>query len=312
MKAGASFPRLTLAQLDALRTVIATSGVGEAARTMGISQPAVSKLMRQAERGLGLSLMVRDGNRVTPTLEADAIRSGLEALFGAYDGLQRLAASLREDETGIVSIAAIPTQAAHFAAPSIARFKSESPATVIKLQVLSNRAIIEQVASGQADFGLVHSITAAPDLRVDDYGQQVVMCIAPRGHRFARLRAVSGADMLGETYVSYGRHSAFNRWLEDAFAQAGIRLRTTIEVSASPTLIEIVRLGAGVGLVESAALTPEVARTLMVRPFVPELKLRSRVLRRPGHPMSRHSERFLEIYREIVSLPPRPRRNTLS
>jgi DNA-binding transcriptional LysR family regulator len=302
MKADAPCPRLTLAQLDALRTVIATSGVGEAARVMGVSQPAVSKLLRQAERGLGLSLMVRDGNRVTPTLEADAILRGLEALFGAYDGLQRLAASLREDEAGMVSIAAIPTQAARFAAPAIARFKAESPATVIKLHVLSNRATIEQVASGQADFGLVHSITAAPELRVDDYGEQAVMCIAPRGHRFARLRAVSGVDMLGETYVSYGRHSAFNRWLEDAFAQAGIRLRTTIEVSASPALIEVVRLGAGVGLIESGALTAEAARTLVVRPFAPELTLRSRVVRRPGRPLSRHAERFLEIYRDVVSL----------
>ncbi len=301
MKLDAPYPRLTLAQLDALRTVIATSGVGEAARVMGISQPAVSKLLRQAERGLGLSLMVRDGNRVTPTLEADAIRSGLDALFGAYDGLQRLASSLREDEAGLVAIAAIPTQAARFASPAIARFKADSPATVIKLQVLSNRAIIEQVASGQVDFGLVHSITAAPELRVDDYGEQAVMCIAPRGHRFARLRAVSGADMLGETYVSYGRHSAFNRWLEDAFAQAGIGLRTTIEVSASPALIEVVRLGTGVGLIESAALTAEMARRMVVRPFAPELKLRSRVVRRPGRPMSRHAERFLEIYRDVVS-----------
>jgi DNA-binding transcriptional LysR family regulator len=301
MKTDAPYPRLTLAQLDALRTVIATSGVGEAARVMGISQPTVSKLLRQAERGLGLSLMVRDGNRVTPTLEADAIRNGLDALFGAYDALQRLASSLREDEAGIVSIAAIPTQATRFAAPAIARFKAESPATVIKLQVLPNRAIIEQVASGQVDFGLVHSIAAAPELRVDDYGEQRVLCIAPRGHRFARLRVVAGADMLDETYVSYGRHSVFNRWLEDACMQAGIRLRTTIEVSASPALIEVVRLGAGVGLIESAALTARAARALIVRPFAPELTLRSRVVRRPGRPMSRHAERFLEIYRDIAA-----------
>jgi DNA-binding transcriptional LysR family regulator len=304
MKPAAPYPRLTLAQLDALRTVIATTGVGEAARVMGISQPAVSKLLRQAERGLGLSLMVRDGNRVTPTLEADAIRAGLEALFGAYESLQRLAASLREDEAGIVSIAAIPTQAACFAAPAISRFKAESPATVIKLRVLSNRAVIEQVASGQADIGLIHSITAAPDLRADDYGEQRVLCIAPRGHRFARLRAVGAADMLAETCISYGRHSAFNRWLETAFEQAGAALRTTIEVSASNALIEVVRHGAGVGLVESAALNAEAVRGLVVRPFAPELKLRSRVIRRPGRPMSRHAERFLEIYRDVVSASP--------
>ena len=293
-------PRLTLAQLDALRTVIATSGVGEAARVMGISQPAVSKLLRQAERGLGLSLMVRDGNRVTPTLEAEAVRNGVEALFGAYEALQLLASSLRADEAGMVSIAAIPTQAVRFVAPAISQFRAGSPATVVKLQVLSNRAILQQVATGQVDFGLVHSIMPAPELRADDYGEQRVLCIAPQGHRFARLPAVGCADMLDQTYVSYGRHSAFNRWLEDAFERTGTRLPTSIEVTASPVLIEIVRLGGGIGLVESAALTLEAARGLVVRPFTPELRLRSRVLRRPGRPLSRQAERLLDIYRDAV------------
>jgi DNA-binding transcriptional LysR family regulator len=107
--------------------------------------------------------------------------------------------------------------------------------------------------------------------------------------------------MLAETYVSYGCHLAFNRWLEDGFAQYGITLRTTIEVSALPALIEVVRLGAGFGLIDSVALTANAARRMVVRPFAPELKLRSRVVRRPGRPMSRHAERFLEIYRDVVS-----------
>jgi DNA-binding transcriptional LysR family regulator len=293
-------PRLTLAQLDVLRTVIATSGVGEAARAMGVSQPAVSKLLRQAERGLGLSLMVRDGNRVTPTIEADAIRTGVEALFGAYDALQRLAASLRSDEAGMVSIAAIPTQAARFAAPAIHRFKAEFPATTVRLQVLSNRAVINQVASGQSDFGLVHSITPATELRADDYGEQVVLCIAPRGHRFARLKTVRAEDMRGETYVSYGRHSAFNRWIEQALERTGASLPTSIEVTASPPLIELVRLGAGIGLLESAALTRTDRRQLVVKPLTPELLLKSRVLRPPGRPLSGRAERLIEIYRDLV------------
>ena len=293
-------PRPTLAQLDALRSVIATTGVSEAARAMGVSQPAVSKLLRQAERGLGLVLMVRDGNRVMPTLEAEAIRTGVETLFGAYEALQRLASSLRRDEAGMVSIAAIPTQATRFAAPAIHRFKAEFPATAVRLEVLSNRAVINQVATGQADFGLVHSITPASELRADDYGEQIVVCIAPRGHRFGRLKTVGAEDMRGETYVSYGRHSAFNRWIDPVLERNGAGLPTSMEVAASPALIELVRLGVGVGLLESAALAPAARRDLVVRPFRPELRLKSRVLRPPGRPLSGRAERMIEIYRDVV------------
>jgi DNA-binding transcriptional LysR family regulator len=292
--------RLTLAQLDVLRTVIATRGVGEAARALGISQPAVSKLLRQAERGLGLSLMVRDGKRVVPSSDADAIWRAVESLFGAYDSLQRLASGLRQDTGGTISVAAIPTQATRFMAPAIRQLKAEFPNVTVKLQVLPYQAIIESVASGQADFGLIHSITAVSALRTDDYGEQRILCIAPLGHRFTAMKSVSSQDLLGETYVSYGRDSAFNLWLEQAFARAGVTVPTTIEIGASPALIEVVRQGAGVGLVESAALSGDMLPSLVVRPFRPELRLKSRVLRAPARPLSRHADRMLEIYRSLV------------
>ena len=197
--------RLTLAQLDALRTVIASSGVGEAARAMGISQPAVSKLLRQAERGLGLSLMVRDGNRVVPTLEASEIRDGIDALFGAYDALQRLASSLRAEEAGDVSIAAVAAQATQVLPLAIRQFKAEFPSTTVKLHTRDNRVVIGEVASGQAEFGLVHSFTPAHELQTEDVGQHMLVCIARAGHRYRRLKVVCAEDIRAETVVGYAR-----------------------------------------------------------------------------------------------------------
>lgn len=167
--------------------------------------------------------------------------------------------------------------------------------------MLSNRAILDQVASGQVDFGLIHSIMPAPDLRIEDVGQQRVMCIAPPGHRFARLRAVGCRDMAGETYVSYGRHAPFSRWLEEALRRDGGAMPASpVEVTASPALIEAVRLGVGIGLVESAALEQSLRRSLVVRPFAPALSLSSRIVRKPGQRLARSAERLSSLYRSIV------------
>ena len=292
--------RLTLAQLDALRTVIATNGVGEAARSMGISQPAVSKLLRQAEQGLGLSLMVRDGNRVTPTLEAGAIRDGVDALFGAYEALQRLASSLRAEEAGHVSVAAVLAQATQLISPALRQFKAEFPSTTVKLHSRDNRIVVSEVASGQADFGLVHSFTPAPELQTEDIGEHIVVCVAPAKHRFRRLKVVRAEDMLAETVVAYARYSTFNRWIEQAVERVGVSVPASIEVTSSHVMIELVRLGVGIGLLESTAVSPAIRRELVVRPFSPELRFMSRILRPPGRPLSGRAERLLQIYREVV------------
>ena len=77
---------------------------------------------------------------------------------------------------------------------------------------------------------------------------------------------------------------------------------SAIEVVAPPALIEVVRLGTGIGLLKSAALTPAIERELIVRPFKPELRLRSRVVPPSGRPFSRDAGRMVEIYRGVVVL----------
>ncbi|MGL4286512.1 MAG: LysR family transcriptional regulator [Phreatobacter sp.] len=292
--------RLTLAQLDALRAVVSTRGVSEAARLLNVSQPAVSKLLRQVERSLGLTLLQRDGNRVTVTREAELLQWEVERLFGTYDSIQRLAASLR-GETGLtISIAAIPTQATRFAVPAIKALRAEHPDIQIKLDVVANQPIIDAVTSGRADFGLVHSIAVTPELKTEDLGEQRVLCIAPRGHRFATLGSISRDDFIGETFVSYGPNTTFGRWLSAAFTRAGNDIKVDVEITASPTLIEAVEAGVGVGLIEEAALNARSREFMTVRPLSAPLSFRSRILRMPGRALSRPAELFLEEYRRIV------------
>lgn len=293
-------PRLTLAQLDALRAVLATRGVSEAARLLNVSQPAVSKILRQVERSLGLTLMQRDGNRVILTREAELLQAEVERLFGTYESIQRLAASLRGDEGTTISVAAIPTQATRFMVPAIKAFRARHPDVRVKLEILANQPIIDAVASGRAEFGLAHSIAVTPELKTEDFGDQRVFCIAPPGHRFARLDLVSRADLAGETFVSYGPNTTFGRWIGAAFARSGDDLTVDVEITASPALIEAVRIGTGVGLVEEAALGPHAGRDLVVRPFEIPLSFRSRILRMPGRALSRPAELLLDEYRRIV------------
>jgi DNA-binding transcriptional LysR family regulator len=115
------------------------------------------------------------------------------------------------------------------------------------------------------------------------------------------LKVVRAEDMLAETVVAYARYSTFGRWIEQAFEQAGVSNQASIEVTSSHVMVELVRLGVGVGLLESTAISLAVRRQLVVRPFSPEIRFMSRILRPPGRPLSGRAERLLEIYREVVN-----------
>ena len=291
-------PRLTLAQLDALRAVVLTRGVSDAARLLDVSQPAVSKLIRQVERSLRLNLLSKEGNRVFPTAEAEKLGPEVEKLFGALDAIQRMAITLR-GETAAVCVAAIPTQAVHYLVPAAHGLRQAKPWIKVELLVLANQPVIDAVLSGKADFGVVHSITAAPGLRVEDLGRQRVVCIAPLGHRFSSLDAVRARELLTEAFVSYGQDSSMGRWLKATFRKAGVTIPVQIEVGASNALIEAVRIGAGVGLVEEGALDERDHKRLIIRPFDPHLELHARVISMPGRPLGKEAADLLTMFRDI-------------
>ena len=75
---------ITFRQIDAFRTVVSTGTVTTSAQMLGISQPAVSRLISDLEKEVGFRLFVRSGRNLKPTLEArllvDEVRRALSGL----------------------------------------------------------------------------------------------------------------------------------------------------------------------------------------------------------------------------------------
>lgn len=293
--------RPTLAQLEAFRTAVACQGVGEAARRLGVSQPAISKLIRQMEAALGLVLLRRDGNRSLPTPEAQALLEDVERFFGVYEAIQRHAAVLRAGDSGTVTVAAIPTQASRYLIPAVRAFRQIWPQVRVRMLVQPSQPVAEAVLDGRADFGLVHSFMDVHGARFEDLGHQRMVCISPPGHRFAGRDSVQVAELEQETLVGYGPQTPVMRWLARAFDGAGMALRVDVEVSASNLLVDCVRAGIGVGVLESAAVSARDQARLAVRPFRPALPFTSRILRLPHRLLSGPADALLDAYRAQIA-----------
>ena len=78
---------LTLRQIDAFRAVMLTGTATEAAQVLGISQPAISRLVSDLEQEIGFKLFDRVGRRVVPTAEAQIL---IEEVKRALTGLDQI------------------------------------------------------------------------------------------------------------------------------------------------------------------------------------------------------------------------------
>ena len=98
-------------QIEAFRAVVLTGGVGAAASLINVTQPAVSRLIRDLQSHLGLVLFERRGTGLVPTSEALSLYAEVERAFVGLERIEQMATELRTRRAGFLRIAALPALA---------------------------------------------------------------------------------------------------------------------------------------------------------------------------------------------------------
>jgi len=115
---------MNLRELEVFRAIMLGGSITEAARILGISQPAVSTALRHAEDRLDLTLFRRHKGRIHPTSEALDLYTEVEGLFEKLSAIQKFASDLRDTRSGLLSIASTPTLTYAFLARAIRRSRA--------------------------------------------------------------------------------------------------------------------------------------------------------------------------------------------
>src|SRR3954451_4074937 len=154
-------------QVEAFRAVMTTGSVTSAATTMHVTQPAVSRLIRDLELTLKLALFERRGNRLGPTAEAGHLFAEVERTFVGLSRISQFAEELRARRAGSLRIAGMPALTCGFLSRHVGRFVVRRPELAITLHGLPSHLIADGVASGRYDFGIAESSLERPGLSVE-------------------------------------------------------------------------------------------------------------------------------------------------
>jgi len=116
--------RLHLRHLEIIQTVAKAGSEAAAARLLNVSQPAVSRMLRQVETELGFELFKREHGRLFVTNEARALLPEVAKVFDAFETALRLAGDISAGRTGMITIAATATLATTLLPRTIQRFRA--------------------------------------------------------------------------------------------------------------------------------------------------------------------------------------------
>ncbi|MBP1844350.1 DNA-binding transcriptional LysR family regulator [Rhizobium petrolearium] len=292
---------MNIRQLEAFHTTIETGSVTLAGERLGISQPAVSKLLRSLTEACGFQLFTRSGGRLVPTLEARMLAVEVERMFSGAKRIARLAEAVRNREWGEVTIAAPPALATLYLSNALSPFLAEQPDIHFTLQSKTSPRIGELVAAGQIDIGLSVLPFDHPNVSAEVIMRFSMVCILPAGHPLTGKQVIEIDDLRNEAFISLFRDDCSLMTIDRAFQLKGVQKRNRIEVPLSETACSFVANGVGVSIVPPFVGLDYPEDRLVRRTLLPETFMDVWLLTPNGRPLSLASQKLVDFIRAAVA-----------
>lgn len=246
-------------RLDLYRLFLAaaeTQNFTEAGARLFMTQSAVSQAMAQLEEALEISLFYRNGRGMALTAEGATLKVHLEEAFEAIRIGEQAMAALKNLESGILHIAASDTLCRHYLLPLFQQFHERHPDIHLQVTNRPSPVCLNMVHRREADFAFVNRSSYAPPSGVHLTDVLTYEDIFIAGEPFSRYqgRESSLEEILQNPLILLEAGSSTRENLEGWAASRKLPLIPGIEAGSVDVILDLVRIGLGIGWIPGYAL----------------------------------------------------------
>ena len=231
--------------------------VSKAALKLHVSQPALSRQIRDLEDEIGVALFERTAKSVSLTEPGRVFfKEAREVLQRADAAVQKARATANADE-GELHVGYSPTPVARMLPKVLRACQRAMPKVHIKLHDLANHENIARLRDGRLQLAFVVRPPKAGvlhGLRYEELMRQQICLALPLQHPFARRRTVSLADAAGEPFIGLTRedYPDYHDFLSLIFGPIKRKPRIVEEYESMAGIVSSLEAGTGVAIVSEA------------------------------------------------------------
>lgn len=167
----------------------------KAAQELFITQPAVTKHIKELEEQLGVALFTRHGNNISLTPGGQILSRYAENIFRTYAELENELARLSDVHKGNIVVGASTTLAQYVLPAILAQFKEAHPAVDFTMISGNSELIEQQITSGKADIAIVEGISHHPEIMYTPFVKDEIVLVARASSRWASKGEIRPAQL---------------------------------------------------------------------------------------------------------------------
>lgn len=239
-------------QLRIFLSVAQSLNFSRAADELCVSQPTLSKQMREFESSLGVCLFERTTRAVKLTADGEALLGVARRVMADYEaGLTEMEQVVRH-RSQVLAVAALPTLVATLLPLLVAQLQKERPASIVRIHDVVSDEALDLLRARRVDLALTNVDAVHKDLAYTEILREPFVLLAHKEHPLAPL-PWSEAAITALPIISMPRGTGTRQLVEARFQRAGAQFRPLLELRDLHSIAQFVAADCGIALLPRSA-----------------------------------------------------------
>lgn len=209
--------------------------LGHTAEFLSVSQPAVSKMLTEVEKTLGLTLFTRSTRGTEPTLAGASLVRFARSVLAQYERTRDEIAAEASGAAGRTRVGSMGAALPVLLAQAIGLLKQRSAQATVLVEEGDLPHLLPKLRISELDLivGRLEPGYAAPDLITEPLYNEPMVAVVRSGHALAGKRAPGWADLAGMPCVVPPPWASLRVKIEQEFYRFGLQPPTDLIESSS-------------------------------------------------------------------------------
>lgn len=278
--------------------VVRQQSFTRAAEKLFVTQPTISKMLRQLEEELGSTLLLRDGRKLHLTDSGQAVYQRGLTILQEFKQLEMEIGDLNQLKTGELRLG-IPPMVGMQIAGAISAFHQRYPGIILKISEFGGLTVQQAVLSGSLDLALT-ALPVEPELPLNTLPlmRHPLSVLVPRHPDWLERRSVTLAEVAAHPLLIFNEEFSLNRQLMRAFQRQGITPQIAVRSGQWDFLAAMVQADMGVAILPEPICQRLDKQSLFWLPLESELTWSLGLIWREGSYLSRSAQAWISCCRE--------------
>jgi DNA-binding transcriptional LysR family regulator len=261
------FKNITIQQMEAIICLVEEGSFSRAAKRMLLTQPALTKNIKNAEDCIGVRLVNRSSAGISLTPEGKILYDSARRMVRLRDEAKEKVLALSKETGGNIYLSASTIPATYILPRALSDFNKTNADIHIYIKTADSEEAMNMVLDNEVEMGVIGKKPLNTKLTAETLWKDRLVLVVSRDHAWCKKKSVTLQELLKEPFVIREKGSAtkelFESYLKKAKSISLDQFNICGELGSSEAIKEAVIAGWGVSVISIHAVSRELSHGLL-------------------------------------------------